>query len=203
MIRTKSKKVFSTLMLCLLVPFFLYISSQPNDSSEIQQSQSKDTNNEPNIIYLNENYDYTDQLNMTDFSCNIFTSQKPFYAIDGETYPKVTPMYHNSSINLTCLNKNKVVGSKRILIWNSTPFKNYLEKVVVSNLKKGLTSKHIFNELKCPVNNCEVTINRSMLSQSSMVIFHIRNSIDKFPSYRKKDQRWVNITFKIHTAMIF
>jgi hypothetical protein len=197
MIRTKSKKVFSTLMLCLLVPFFLYISSQPNDSSEIQQSQSKDTNNEPNIIYLNENYDYTDQLNMTDFSCNIFTSQKPFYAIDGETYPKVTPMYHNSSINLTCLNKNKVVGSKRILIWNSTPFKNYLEKVVVSNLKKGLTSKHIFNELKCPVNNCEVTINRSMLSQSSMVIFHIRNSIDKFPSYRKKRSKmgkYLNLT---------
>ena len=194
MIRTKSKKVFLILMLCLLVPFFLYLSSQPKDSSETKQSQSKDTNDEPSIIYLNENYDYTNQLNESDFSCNIFTSQKPFHAlIDGETYPKVTPMYHNSSINFECLNKNKVVGSKRILIWNSTPFKNYLEKVVVSNLKKGLTSKDIFNELKCPVNNCEVTVNRSMLGQSSMVIFHIRNRIDTFPSYRKKDQRWVNI----------
>jgi hypothetical protein len=200
MTRKKSKKLFFlTLMLCVVAPFFLNLSLQSKDSSETQPSQFIEPsdiqrNGEPNVIYLNENYDYTNQLNMTDFSCDTFTSQKQFYTlIDGEMYPKVTPMYHNSSINFECLNKNKVVGNKRILIWNSTPFKNYLEKVVVSNLKKGLSSEDIFNELKCPVNNCEVTVNRSMLSQSSMIIFHIRNRIDKFPSYRKKDQRWVNI----------
>ena len=80
MTRKKSKKLFFfTLMLCVVAPFFLYLSLQSKNSSETQHSQFIEPsdiqrNDEPNVIYLNENYDYTNQLNMTDFSCNVFTT---------------------------------------------------------------------------------------------------------------------------------
>lgn len=145
------------------------------------------------LIFVPKNNDEDSYPTLEFPVCDIFTYEKQFHAtIDGEEYPKVVPLYHNNSLNFTCLNENRNIGNKRILIWNSTPFKNLLENVIESNkVDKGLSSKEIFEELRCPVTNCDVTVNRSTIEEASLVVFHIRNIVDKFPSYRVPQQRWV------------
>ena len=59
-----------------------------------------------------------------------------------------------------------------------------------------LGSQLPFEDLKCPVTNCELTDDRSKLEESSLVLFHLRNSIDYFPSKRPRNQRWVHIIYE-------
>ena len=94
--------------------------------------------------------------------------------IDGIEYPKFLPLVHNKSINFDCLNKNKNI--KKILLWN---------KNIGSPLMPYSTGiRTPFEEIDCPVTNCELTTDRANLNQSSLVLFHLRNSIDYFPSIK-------------------
>ena len=123
-------------------------------------------------------------------SCNVFESKKQSRVlIDGEIYPKHVPLHHNNSINFACLNQSRNIGNKRILLWNSfhgEPLKNDLFKLI--HVSK---SSEVFDLLRCPVNNCELTLKRSKLNESSLVLFHLRAEIYQWPAYRPENQRWV------------
>ena len=126
--------------------------------------------------------------------CNaILPRMQPSILIDGIRYPKHVPWHHNNSINFSCLNENRVIGKKRILLWTTfhgSPLQNDLESLIFT--KK---SSEVFDLLRCPVNNCELTLHKSKLNQSSLVLFHLRNLIHRWPEYRAPDQRWVIILY--------
>jgi hypothetical protein len=126
--------------------------------------------------------------------CNAISPQtQPSVFIDGERYPKHVPWHHNDSINFTCLNENRVIGKKRILLWTTfhgSPLKDDLESLILTK-----QSSEVFDLLRCPVNNCELTVHKSKLNQSSLVLFHLRNLIHRWPEYRAPDQRWVSILY--------
>jgi Fucosyltransferase, N-terminal len=45
---------------------------------------------------------------------------------------------------------------------------------------------------QCPVDNCETTNDRTLLSQSDALIFHPWNmNLNDLPNIRKREQRWV------------
>ncbi len=124
-------------------------------------------------------------------SCDVFTYNKqPSVMIDGMIYPRHVPLYQNTSINFPCLNRNRTnTKVKRILLWNSlngAPVKNYLEELIFNH-----NSRAIFDLLRCPVNNCELTVNRSLANESDFVVFHLVNKINKFPKHKPSNQRWV------------
>ena len=129
--------------------------------------------------------------------CNAISPRtQPSVLINGERYPKHVPWHHNTSINFSCLNENRVIGKKRILLWTTfhgSPVKDNLESLIFN--KK---SSEVFDLLRCPVNNCELTIHKSKLNQSSLVLFHLRNIIHRWPEYRAPDQRWVIIFLYFH-----
>jgi len=130
--------------------------------------------------------------------CKVFLPNKqPSVLIDGERYPKHVPLHHNHSINFSCLNKNRNINNKRILLWTSfqgLPIKNDLEDLIFKQ-----NSKDVFDQLRCPVNNCELTLNRSKVQDSAIVLFHLRNEINGWPTFRHPSQRWVRILLLIHT----
>ena len=130
--------------------------------------------------------------------CDVFISkQQQKVVIDGKIYPKRTPLYQNNSINFQCLNQNREVGNKQILLWNThygPPLKNDLEELILNQ-----NSSYVFDQLRCPVNNCELTVNRSRVNESALVLFHLRNIIDSWPTYRSSNQRWVCIILLFFT----
>ena len=107
--------------------------------------------------------------------CNAISPQtQPSVLIDGVRYPKHAPWHHNNSINFSCLNENRVIGKKRILLWTTfhgSPLKDDLESLIFT--KK---SSEVFELLRCPVNNCELTLHKSKLNQSSLVSFEKFNT---------------------------
>jgi len=130
--------------------------------------------------------------------CKIFLkNQDQFYTqIEGQIYPKFVPSYENLSINFECLNKIGSQEQKTILFWNKfkgLPFLPELENKIMNN-----NSNNILTDFHCPVNNCRLTYDRSKLNESKMILFHLRNSIDKYPDSRNPDQHWV-----IRTLLIF
>ena len=105
----------------------------------------------------------------------------PYVTIDNQVYPKIIPLYNNPKLNYSCLNTYK--SSKIILFWNTwygDPIFNY-----------GIGYKKTFENNKCPVSNCELTNDRSRLKESSLIVFHMFDHIDSFPSYRTAYQKWI------------
>lgn len=126
-------------------------------------------------------------------ACNVFIdSRQPSVLIDGERYPKHVPLFLNSSINFQCLNeRNKAFGNRQILLWTAfqgEPMINYLEQLVYTK-----DSRDVLDQLRCPVNNCKLTLNRTLANESDLIVFHLRSNIDKWPVYRPPNQRWVSI----------
>jgi hypothetical protein len=106
--------------------------------------------------------------------------------LGNERYPKHVPLYHNSSINLTCLNTNN--RTKTILLWNKIygmPFKHFI-----------FGPHDFFKTYNCPVTNCELTNNRSKLDSSDLVVFHLRNKIDVIPERAFATQRFVHMVYE-------
>lgn len=92
--------------------------------------------------------------------------------LDGITYPNIVPLYHNRSLNFECLNSSK--SMKTILMWTKfkgTPLVDY-----------GFGKVQPFEKMNCPVTNCELTDDRNDFNVSDLVLFHLRNKIDYFPS---------------------
>ena len=143
-------------------------------------------------ISLNSNS--VPKISRSKTGCNaILPRMQPSILIDGIRYPKHVPWHHNNSINFSCLNENREIGKKRILLWTTfhgSPVKDDLESLIFT--KK---SSEVFDLLRCPVNNCELTLHKSKLNQSSLVLFHLRNLIHRWPEYRAPDQRWVIILY--------
>jgi len=107
--------------------------------------------------------------------------------INGEVYPKRVPLYENKSINMACLQQQKAV--KTILLWTKFKGLPYIPELDKDVEKKGF--RQIFKDYRCPIDNCALTFNRSRLNESAMILFHLRNDIDYYPQYRRKDQHWV------------
>ena len=136
------------------------------------------------IIYLKKIY----TIKM-DESCNVFTNRlNEKYNIDNKWYPSFLPSIYNKSLDLECLNL-KSLKTKTILLWNKF---NGIPLVPISfGIKKP------FEQLNCPVTNCELTNDRSRFKDSSFVLFHLRNKIDHFPEgLRPKDQRWIHVIYE-------
>ena len=110
-------------------------------------------------------------------------------SIDNEIYPKFTPLYNNPIINYSCLNTDN--SPKVILLWN--------RRFGDSKFDYGIGNKEPFAVNKCPVTNCEITNDRSRLNESSLILFHMRDSIDQLPTYRTTSQRWV---FYLHESPV-
>ena len=109
--------------------------------------------------------------------------------IDDEKYPKITPQYYNKSIDFKCLERLNT-ANKTILLWtnfNGVPLQDSLKQKIIDK-----PSSEVLKELNCPVTNCHLTYDRKRYNESSLVLFHMRNRIDYYPSHRSQNQRWVN-----------
>lgn len=123
------------------------------------------------IVYKNKSYFYAEKCSVINTTKNQFR-----VIIDGVSYPNIVPLYHNISINFSCLNSSK--SNKKILMW--TKFKG--EPLV----DYGFGPVRPFEKMNCPVTNCELTEDRKKLKVADLVLFHLRNKIDYFPSNLKK-----------------
>ena len=115
----------------------------------------------------------------------LYNKSHQYYAlIDGVVYPKSVPLYQNKSINFDCLNlHSRDKKSKTILFWNTFFHSNHTEGKIEP-----------FRKMNCPVVNCEITMNRSLLNESDYVVVHMmpnHDPIDPIPSFRPLNQRWI------------
>ena len=124
-----------------------------------------------------------------EFSCEpIFQDQKQFTVeIENETYPKRVPLFYNSSINFACLNKNR--KKPVILFWNpffSDPFYGFQNQSMSVKIDG------------CPVTNCEATIDKLRIDESSLVVTHMRDSfnISSLSNYRPASWRTVFLIYE-------
>jgi len=144
-----------------------------------------------NITYYENNDSITSTTadNFINSNCSIFTGlTNEQYLLDNKTYPNFVPFIYNKSIDLKCLNiiSNK---TKTILLWTK------LNGIPLLPIEYGYRKP--FEQLNCPVTNCELTNDRSKLNQSSLVLFHLRNRIDYLPSTtRLLNQRWVHLIYE-------
>jgi alpha-1,3-fucosyltransferase len=103
--------------------------------------------------------------------------------LDGFTYPSQVPLHMNQSLNFECLNNSTKGEIKRILLWNKFfSAKDYLY---------GLGARTPFKKNLCPVSNCEVTLDKSKLNTSHLVVVHPFGKFEKLPVHRDSRQQWV------------
>ncbi len=125
-------------------------------------------------------------------SCRPFTDIQQFSVIlDGEIYPKKLSLFKNSTINFECLNSD--TSKKIILFWNPFFGDMFYSLGNGNGLKYG----------GCPVTNCELTHDKSMLQNANLVITHMRDSItEPKKEIRPIFQRWVFLLYEspMHTA---
>ena len=124
--------------------------------------------------------------------CSPFNENVSQYVIQmgNGTYPRTVPLFRNSSINFECLKQNKEV--KVILFWTQP------------NWYKDSRLGRITPFKNCPVTNCELTNNKSRINESTYVLTHMRDSIEKMPDYRPAGQRWIFMLYEspVHTGNI-
>jgi hypothetical protein len=122
--------------------------------------------------------------------CNpILTNRAQFsVVIDHVRYPAMNvPLYHNTSLNFTCLNSTSNV--KTILLWTRTSTRPF-------NIPLHYGIGHQFRHSNCPVTNCEFTNNRHVLNRSHLVLFYIDNNVRWLPTARTSaTQRFVHVTY--------
>ena len=101
--------------------------------------------------------------------------------INGIVYPQHVPLYENKSIDFGCLNRN-IKSIKTILLWNK-----FNGRPLTNDFEFGYSRP--FEQLKCPITSCQLTNDTRKLNESSLVLFHLRNRIDKLPNHRPLNQR--------------
>ena len=133
--------------------------------------------------------------NESERECNPYVYNSTHFSvnINGVSYPKRIPLYEQTSINFTCLNSFET--TKRILMWNK--FNG------LPNIPYEFGVRRPFELLNCPVTNCELTNDRSKLTSSDLVLFHLRNQIDAMPKQTNARQRFVHVIFEspVHCHM--
>lgn len=146
------------------------------------------------INYRKNKINFTSLSSQT-YKCNPFLNaneaRKQFsVSIDNVQYPKRVALFENDTINFECLNAQLSSKLPTILMWNAF-------KGAPNLMSYPFGKRHSFELLNCPVTNCELTRDRSKFSQSDMVLFHMRNSIEVMPPKRRDlRQRFVHVIFE-------
>ncbi len=130
-------------------------------------------------------------------NCKIYLkSHHQFYTyFDGQKYPKFLPIYENDAINFKCLNSTGSKKPKTILLWTKfkgLPFLPNLEEIIMNS-----HTSNVLEDFNCPVSNCKLTFDRNKLNESDMVLFHLRNKLEKHPESRRANQHWVSMILKL------
>lgn len=107
--------------------------------------------------------------------------------IDNDFYPKLIPIFQNRSLNFTCLNSSPRI--KTILLWN----KFTGDPIIPIDPNNSM---NILKRTNCPVTNCDITLDKSRLNTSDMILFHMRSRIDEFPKIRFSHQKWVYLIYE-------
>ena len=106
--------------------------------------------------------------------------------LDDTKYPQIVLLHENKSINFECLNRNKEI--KKIMFWN-TWFGD-------EQFGVGLGVRVPFQDLNCPVTNCELLNDKSRINESDYVIVHMWDKLEPPPMYRPMYQRWIFMTYE-------
>jgi hypothetical protein len=107
-----------------------------------------------------------------------FNYENTSVEINGVRYPRRVSLSYNKSLNFDCIQKDS--PTKHILIWQrffGTEFQEDDEDL----LKKA----------NCPVTNCVITHNKSLLTKSHLVFVHMPDKFPKLPLYKPLEQRWI------------
>lgn len=121
--------------------------------------------------------------------CDPIFKDKKSYSINiqGEIYPKLVYLSENQLINFDCLNKS---NQTKVLSIRTTNFKDGLY-----GLKTGIIKP--FENINCPVTNCEFTNDENKLNKSDLVLFEMNRKISKYiPKRRFTDQRYVFVLYE-------
>ena len=151
------------------------------------------------IYYRNDDYihgrviECNNEPKVTSYNTNSCVKYRKEFSviIDGQKYPKRIPQYYNKSIDFECLEKLNT-AKKTILLWTNfygVPLQDSLKQKIIDK-----PSNEVLKELNCPVTNCILTYDRKKYQESSLVLFHMRNEIDYYPSFKCQNQRWVNLS---------
>lgn len=105
--------------------------------------------------------------------------------IDGETYPKITYLHENKSINFDCLKKNE--NNKIIFVTTRT-------YIIAMGYKPSIL-ENPFKSYNCPISNCQITYDKEKLNKSHLVLFEMwPETIHKFiPKHRYLNQKYGNL----------
>ena len=107
--------------------------------------------------------------------------------LDGQEYPKSTPLYLNKSLNFDCLNEETSTSKSLILFWTSG---------------MGFEAQSLSPD--CPVTNCELSVDKTRLYESDFVVAHILDKIQDLPLNYERPfmQRWIFLLFEspVHSA---
>jgi len=93
------------------------------------------------------------------------------------------------------LNSTGSEKPKTILLWTKfkgLPFLPNLEEIIMNSQKSN-----VLEDFNCPVSNCKLTFDRNKLNESDMVLFHLRNKLEKHPESRRANQHWVSMILKL------
>ena len=151
-------------------------------------------NHTPISLYKNRNDEFIQQENGLVFVSSNETKCSPLIAnasqyyvvMDGLRYPQFVPLHQNVSINFECLNSRRI---KKILVWNSF-FGD-------ENFSFGMGVRKPFVDRHCPVHSCEMTNDHAQITNSDLVLTHMRDPIKKFDSKRSgPNQRFVFVLYE-------
>ena len=110
--------------------------------------------------------------------------------LDGVKYPKLIPLFQNKKIDFECLRTIQSTKKKKtILLWNT-----HYGAPLSDHYAFGHSEQ--FSKSNCPITDCELTKDRSALSRSDLVLFHLRNKIDFIPRREFSTQRFVHVVYE-------
>ena len=120
-------------------------------------------------------------------SCQpIRNNVKQYYVnLNGITYPKHIPSYHNFSIDFDCINKLNV--TKKILYWNTFSRKECYGY--------GCFKRVLKDRMKCLV-NCELTNDKKSINESDLILVNMADPVDTPPTKRGANERWVFVLYE-------
>ncbi len=170
------KTIIAFVIVLNIFYLFYYFMRNNNDISKKVISANQQNKNELNI-----------EEEFTKPDCNPINENYTQFRveIDGYFYPR-DPLnrFRNKSINFDCLNKSKKI--KRIMLWNMLG--NY------NSYNVGFVKPFIEN--RCPVTNCMLTDDKSLLDKSDLVIVRMSDDYEKPKSKRPPNQKWVYVLYE-------
>ena len=191
----KSNLLFKLLLFSILfslffiISFHFYLSLYHKTKHEYLLQTRKHI--KTNSIFFNYMFFQNNNVNnqsLPNDKCKIFNNVNNFkYSHDNTVnYPILLPLHQNNSINFKCLNQ-KISKNKRktILIYNDLIRSSYFFKNDFNYGKKE----------KCPIKNCLITTNKSLMSSSDLVVFNLNDNF-KLPNRVNISQLWAYFLYE-------